>query len=258
MREAVIAATVAELEESGYARLSIAAVAARAGVHETSIYRRWKTREKLVVEATFALFARSIVVADRGSLIEDLLALLVALGRQLKSPLGISAIQLAAGSADDPDIDRALREQWTIRFQTIRQVFERAIARGEWPPEADPLPPMQCAIGVVYLRVLILKAPVTRAHLRRCLRASSSCERRPHAASRPQGVPRAHRVRCLEQAVPRAARTGERQVGKNRFFGRGRPRFSRSVRPSYSRRKMPRRCSSGTTLSTKSSRPSGR
>src|ERR1700732_1123015 len=34
---------------------------------------------------------------------------------------------------------------------------------------------------------------------------------------------------------------------KKRFSGRGRPRFSRKVSPSYSRRKRPRRCSSGTT-----------
>ena len=44
---------------------------------------------------------------------------------------------------------------------------------------------------------------------------------------------------------------------KNWFSGCGNPRFSRNVLPSYSRRNSPRRCGSGTTLSTKSSRPSG-
>ena len=45
---------------------------------------------------------------------------------------------------------------------------------------------------------------------------------------------------------------------KKRFWGRGRLRFSLSVAPSYSRRKSPRRCSSGTTSSTKSSSPAGK
>src|ERR1700674_2273683 len=45
---------------------------------------------------------------------------------------------------------------------------------------------------------------------------------------------------------------------KNRFRGRGKSRFSRSVVPSYSRRKIPRLCSSGTILSTTSSSPPGR
>jgi len=45
---------------------------------------------------------------------------------------------------------------------------------------------------------------------------------------------------------------------KKRLGGRLRPRFSRRVVPSYSVRNRPRRCSSGTTWSTKSSRPAGR
>jgi hypothetical protein len=46
-------------------------------------------------------------------------------------------------------------------------------------------------------------------------------------------------------------------AGKKWFSGRGRPRWSRKVVPSYSRRKRPRRCSSGTTFAVKSRRPSG-
>src|ERR1700722_12630715 len=53
-------------------------------------------------------------------------------------------------------------------------------------------------------------------------------------------------------------RTNLSNYSKNRFFGLGRPRFSRSVMPSYSRRKIPRFCSSGPTLWTKSPRPAGR
>ena len=78
VKDAVVAATVAELEEGGYDKLSIAAVAARAGVHESSIYRRWKTREGLAMEATFASFASHIAVPDKGSLVQDLGALMSA------------------------------------------------------------------------------------------------------------------------------------------------------------------------------------
>src|SRR5438876_7639158 len=45
---------------------------------------------------------------------------------------------------------------------------------------------------------------------------------------------------------------------KNLFLGLGNSRLSRSVLPSYSRRRIPRRCNSGTTRSTKSSSPPGR
>jgi AcrR family transcriptional regulator len=166
VREAVVAATVAELQESGYDKLSITAVAMRAGVHESSIYRRWKTREGLVVEATFALFAQKIVMPNRGSLHQDLLALMVAAGRHLSSPLGYAAMQFALAARDDDALTREMHEQWVLRFQTLRQAFERAATRGEWPQDADPWPFMQGLIGAVYLRVFVLREPVTPRSLR--------------------------------------------------------------------------------------------
>ena len=60
---------------------------------------------------------------------------------------------------------------------------------------------------------------------------------------------------ALSRAVGEAA---QRTPEKNRCRGRGRPKYSRNVLPSYARHRMPWRCSSGTTLSTKFSRPAGR
>ena len=51
IRAAVLAATLAELTENGYAALTVDNVARRSGVHKTTIYRRWKDREGLVADA---------------------------------------------------------------------------------------------------------------------------------------------------------------------------------------------------------------
>ena len=51
VRAAVLAATLAELTENGYAALTVDSVARRSGVHKTTIYRRWKDREGLVADA---------------------------------------------------------------------------------------------------------------------------------------------------------------------------------------------------------------
>jgi hypothetical protein len=51
VRRAVLAAAWAELAEAGLARATVAGVARRSGVHETTIYRRWLTRENLLVDA---------------------------------------------------------------------------------------------------------------------------------------------------------------------------------------------------------------
>lgn len=166
VREAVVAATVAELEESGYEKLSIGAVATRAGVHETSVYRRWKTREGLVTEATYALFAQRITVLDTGSLVEDLVGLLSSTGRLLTSPLGRAAMQFGLALTHDAAITRELHELWAVRMQALRQVFERAEQRGEWPKGADATPLIQGLIGAVYMRVFLMREPVTPKHLR--------------------------------------------------------------------------------------------
>src|SRR5262249_30292624 len=70
--------------------------------------------------------------------------------------------------------------------------------------------------------------------------------------------PSAAEYPSLFPPTPFQRSVAEEPLWKNRLGGRGRPRFSRSVLPSYSRRNRPRRCSSGTTLSTKSSSPPGR
>ena len=70
-------------------------------------------------------------------------------------------------------------------------------------------------------------------------------------------VPCSHSVSRRQPAL-RGSRSCSIWAQKNRFAGRGRPRFSRSVLPSYSRRNRPRRCNSGTTRTTKSSSPPGR
>src|SRR5437879_1266577 len=50
VRAAVLAATLDELEETGYAGLTIDSIARRAGVHKTTVYRRWPDRESLVAD----------------------------------------------------------------------------------------------------------------------------------------------------------------------------------------------------------------
>ena len=63
-----IAATLAELAESSYSALSLGTVAKRAGVHKTTLYRRWRTREPLVLEAMLERAGEHISVPDTASL----------------------------------------------------------------------------------------------------------------------------------------------------------------------------------------------
>lgn len=166
VRDAVVAATIAQLQASGFEGLSIGAVAAQSGVNESSIYRRWKSKDGLMMEAIFELFAENIVIPNRGSLHADLVALMSATVRYLRTGVGRSAIQFVLATYNDAGVTSELHRLWSKRFSAVQQIFERASKRGEWPEEADPMPLLHCLIGAVYLRTFLLRERVTANQLR--------------------------------------------------------------------------------------------
>ena len=68
--DAVLRATVELLGETGYADLSVDAIAERAGTSKPAIYRRWPSKAHLVHEAVFPI-AEATELPDTGSLAGD-------------------------------------------------------------------------------------------------------------------------------------------------------------------------------------------
>jgi AcrR family transcriptional regulator len=79
VRAAVLQATVAALAEDGYEALNVEDVARRAGVHKTTVYRRWPTKPELVADAVRERSDERVEVPDTGTLAGDLQALARAL-----------------------------------------------------------------------------------------------------------------------------------------------------------------------------------
>ena len=73
--EAILTATVALLRRRGYPGLTIEGVASEAGVGRPTIYRRWASREALVLDAAATLVPQPDV-PDTGSVRDDLIALM--------------------------------------------------------------------------------------------------------------------------------------------------------------------------------------
>ncbi|MEV4897159.1 helix-turn-helix domain-containing protein, partial [Nonomuraea sp. NPDC055795] len=76
LHAAIFQATLDELAEVGYAKLTMERVAERARTGKASLYRRWPTRLELVMAAVYSVLPDPSDVADTGSLRGDLLALL--------------------------------------------------------------------------------------------------------------------------------------------------------------------------------------
>jgi len=148
---------MAELAETGYAALTLANVATRAGVNKTTLYRRWGTREALVLDAMLALAGEGVRIPDTGSLHGDLLAIARGAAATAATPQGQAVVRaVVAAGAHDPALATASHRFWTERLTMDGVVVERAVARGELPPETDPRTVIEAVLGPIYFRLLVL------------------------------------------------------------------------------------------------------
>ena len=144
--------------EKGIDALTIAEVAARAGVHETSIYRRWGTKHALARDACVQYGEVALAIPDTGSLRSDLVALLERLVAILRSSQGRTVLALSL--SQHPHVVAARQGFWQRRFNSIRTVFDKAVSRGEFPRHADPMALLETLIAPLYFRVLISGGPL--------------------------------------------------------------------------------------------------
>ena len=98
--EAVFASTIDELSARCYDEVSIESIAARAGVHKTTVYRRWHSKAELIMQALTDTAGSLIHVPDTGCVDEDLRALCRLVQATLASPRGAATTRtLLAGAA---------------------------------------------------------------------------------------------------------------------------------------------------------------
>jgi len=153
VRDKVHQATADLLAERGTAALSIPAVASRAGVNPTSIYRRWHTREGLLADVAMTMLERDFPLPDTGSLRGDLIAWATAAAADLAQPGGrVFLLALVASIPDTPDAQAERNEHLQRRIRSLSQLVRRAADRGENPPDAATI--ADAILGPIYLRAM--------------------------------------------------------------------------------------------------------
>ena len=134
---AIEAAALDLLVEEGFAGMSIEGVAARAGVGKATIYRRWPTKEDLVLDAVVRKCREHVVSPDTGSVRADVLEMLQALIRKFQRD-GLVMRAFAAEQSHHPQLGRAFRSMFLAeRRAAMRGILERGVARGELPADSD-------------------------------------------------------------------------------------------------------------------------
>jgi AcrR family transcriptional regulator len=161
--EAILQAALEELAEVGFEGLSIEAVAARAGVGKTTIYRRWPSKLELVMGAIAAIHAE-VPVIDTGNFRDDLLAIMRS-AFQLRAPLVEQLLLKVMGEVKtNPEVFQVfMARHVTPRFQAIIQMIERAKARGELRQDIDTALIMGLAAGPFFFQSLFASIVPTPA-----------------------------------------------------------------------------------------------
>jgi len=134
---AIVAATLTLLEEVGYAGVTMAGVADRAGVSTATLYRRISSKEELVVDA-LATLVPDRPPADTGALEGDLSETLRRMGEHLSGERGRLMLGLAGEVLRHPGLAEAVRARLSAPMQRVlAAMIDRAVTRGEIPRPAD-------------------------------------------------------------------------------------------------------------------------
>ena len=160
--ESVFAAAIAELADRAYADISVESIAARAGVHKTTVYRRWGSKPELIRQALAGAAGTHIQVPDTGRADTDARMLARAVQAILAAPQGAAiTTALIVGGLSSPEIAELMRQFWAGRLAAIEVIVARAVGRGELPPGTDPAAFMHAVSAPLYFRLLVTREPVT-------------------------------------------------------------------------------------------------
>jgi AcrR family transcriptional regulator len=160
VREAVLKATLHAVAVHGADAVSITEIARQAGVHETSIYRRWPTKEHLVLDALLDYSEAKLPIPNTGTLRDDLVAFATAVTAYLDSPLGRTLARSMAVAGDDDTLAAGRAQFWKSRLDLASAMIARAKNRGEVPTHLDAATALELVIAPLHFRALLTRQPV--------------------------------------------------------------------------------------------------
>jgi AcrR family transcriptional regulator len=168
---AILEAVLSLLAAGGYQRLSIEAVAAKAGVAKTSIYRRYASKDELIA-AAIDVNRPVAVIPDTGDLWRDLDEVLQQAAEADLSELGRQTLALMLGLAStSPRFAQIYWQKYLMpRRKAAAVILERAIARGELSTDLDIDLIFDLMTGLLYKMTLFpLKQEPVESYFRRAL-----------------------------------------------------------------------------------------
>ncbi|MFF7730563.1 TetR-like C-terminal domain-containing protein [Streptomyces sp. NPDC008001] len=159
-RAAVLAAALDELGAAGFGALTLDKIAARSGVHVSTIRRRWHTVEGVVVDL-LAQHSAAIPTPDTGDFRSDLHELARIIAAFHAAPRNRNLVEgIVVAAAHAPHVGDIVRDAFTARIEHVTRIVHRAVARGEVPPDTDAMEVIEALGAPFYYRLLILRGNI--------------------------------------------------------------------------------------------------
>ncbi|MGV4986675.1 TetR/AcrR family transcriptional regulator [Streptomyces sp. NRAIS4] len=158
---AVLATTIELVEELGYQAVTIERIATRADVAKSTIYRWWKSKAPLVMDAYRTAVEQRMPEPDTGSLTGDLTAFVTALYGVTAHPIRVKTLRgLMAEAQLDPAFAEPFREWVESRRAVMLTLLTRGVERGELPATADLDATTDHVFGLFWYRLLVGHQPL--------------------------------------------------------------------------------------------------
>jgi AcrR family transcriptional regulator len=164
-RDGVIRAAILRLlADVGYGALTMDAVASEAGVGKATIYRRWRTKQDLVVDTISDLNRAEASPTDTGSLEGDLRQMLRSLVGVINGPTGAATLSLLSTVPHQPALAEAFRNgPLAVWRQSFEEIWARAEERGEVRPGVAGSVAAETTSALLVQRWLLTGKPVDEA-----------------------------------------------------------------------------------------------
>jgi AcrR family transcriptional regulator len=144
LEDAIRRAAFDELSEVGYTMFSVESVAARAHTGKASIYRRWPTKQELVMDALITVLptpgecGAEIEFDESVTTVQALYRVARAIGQVITSPSGDVMRVIKCEAAGDPKMAQLIDERFQApRRASMLALLRRGVERGEVRPGAD-------------------------------------------------------------------------------------------------------------------------
>jgi AcrR family transcriptional regulator len=158
--EEILDAVIACVTEDGLARMSVADIAERAHASKATLYRRFGSREGLILAAFQRQARAGWAPADTGNLRDDLVHCATKIAHHM-THMGSTLVELGAEMRHNPELARMMRSEFLISLnELIEPAFARGRERGEVTESVDTALIWESVKATLLYRIVFLGEPV--------------------------------------------------------------------------------------------------